>query len=161
MTKNISTSMNKRVSRLLASTMIPVAVLAILFALLPWYSNHLRIQALESAQKGEPADSLHTAERAVTVNPVSLQARFVLAGAQQRLGRDAEARNTLVKALDLQPLNYNTWEQLAIYERDQWGEADLSQEHFAIAIRLNPEDEQLRIRAKETAKTVREPSGPG
>ncbi|RJQ45357.1 MAG: hypothetical protein C4534_04715 [Gaiellales bacterium] len=124
-----------------------MCALAILLALLPWYSHHLQTEALRHAELGEQVKSLHVAERTVSVNPLSMQARFVLAGAQQRVGRTVEARRTLVSAVEMQPLNYEGWLQLALYERDRWGESERAREHFAIAISLNPYDDHLQVEA--------------
>jgi len=118
--------------------------LAIVLTLLPWYSSHLENDALREAEQGHQVESLHQAETAVKYNPYSIQALFVLAGSQQRLGREAQARNTLMKAAELQPMNYMVWEQLAIYERDKWGQPELAQEHFEKAISLNPQDRFLK-----------------
>lgn len=124
-----------------------LCALAIIIALIPWYSHHLQLDALKQSELGDQADSLHIAESAVNVNPASVKARFVLAGAQHRLGREAEARKTLIRAIALQPLNYETWRQLAIYERDYWGEPAAAREHFAVAISLSPYDDHLQVEA--------------
>lgn len=123
------------------------AALAIVSAMLPWYSNHLQTSALKKAEMGFQAGSLHSARRAVTVNPLSVEARFVLAGVQNRLGREDTARETLISATELEPENYETWIQLAMYERDFWDEPKLSGEHFEIAVSLNPHDKQLKEEA--------------
>lgn len=96
---------------------------------------------------GFQADALSTAQTAVTLNPLSIRGRFVLAGAWQRLGQEQEARDTLQQATGIQPRNYTVWEQLAVYERDRWGEPELARENFEIAMNLNPLDKQLRARA--------------
>jgi Tfp pilus assembly protein PilF len=75
---------------------------------------------------------------------LSVKSLYILADTQQRLGREVEARNSLLKAIKLQPMNYATWELLAKYERDLWNEQNLAQQHFAIALELNPYDKQLR-----------------
>ncbi len=124
-----------------------VAVVAIIIAVLPWYSAHLQNESLKQAELGLQVEALHTAEAATFYNPVSIQGLFVLAGAQQRLGREVEARTTLVKATELQPLNYATWEQLALYERDRWLLPDQAREHFLRAVELNPQDRHLRKEA--------------
>ncbi|MBK5226739.1 MAG: hypothetical protein JJD96_09350 [Thermoleophilia bacterium] len=90
---------------------------------------------------------MHTAESAISYNPLSVNAYFVLAGAQQRIGHNADARAALIKATELQPLNYQTWEQLALYERDRWHEPDKASEHFEKAVSLNPHDKYLRKEA--------------
>ncbi len=127
--------------------LLVAAVIAIIISLIPWYSNHLLIESEESDNGGEYVKSLHAAERAVKINPISVQARFVLAGAQQRLGREVEARKTLIRATEIQPLNYATWELLALYERDRWHQEELARQHFDTAIKLNPNDDRLRENA--------------
>jgi Tfp pilus assembly protein PilF len=103
--------------------------------------------SLEQAEMGWQVDALHTAEKAMGFNPLSVDGMFVLAGVQQRLGRVAEARATLVRATEMQPQNYLVWERLASYERDKWGEPGPASEHYARAVSLNPHDKQLRMRA--------------
>lgn len=126
---------------------VAVCFLAIGAALIPWYSHYLQIEALKEAETGDRVESLHIAEQAVSFSPHSIQARFVLAGAQNRLGRTAEARTTLVEAISIQPLNHETWLQLALYERDRWDEPEKAREHFAVAISLNPYDDHLQVEA--------------
>lgn len=124
-----------------------LGIAAIVLALIPWYSSHLQNESLKQAENGFQVESLHTAESAVFYNPLSIQARFVLAGAQQRIGRVVEARTTLLKATEMQPLNYLTWRQLALAERDHLDSPELAEEHFRKAISLNPLDIQLREEA--------------
>lgn len=126
---------------------VTICILATVAALIPWYANYLQVQALKQAERGNQVESLHIAEQAVSCNPLSIQGHFVLAGAQNRLGRTAEARKTLIDTASMQPLNYETWQQLALYERDKWGEVELSREHFAIAMALNPYDDHLQVEA--------------
>jgi len=124
-----------------------VAVAAIISALVPWYSSKLQNTSLKQAERGFQVDALHTAEKAVSLNPTSVNALFVLAGAQDRLGRQDQARKTLLKATELQPLNYAVWEQLAVYERDHWHMTEEAKEHFKKAVQLNPQDMNLRKEA--------------
>ena len=126
---------------------ICVAAGAIVLALIPWYASHLQNTALRQAEMGYKVESLHSAEAAVFYNPLSAQALFVLAGAEQRLGREEEAKSTLIKATQIQPQNYATWEQLALYERDRWHEPERAAEYFENAISLNPADRHLRAEA--------------
>lgn len=122
-----------------------IALLAVASAILPWYSHYLSEQSLRQAELGRAAESHHLARKAVSYNPLSVDALIVLAGAQQRLGRAGEARTSLLKATELQPQNYITWEQLAIYERDFWNDPAGAQAHIAQAARLNRFDERLRL----------------
>lgn len=128
-------------------TTVLIAVGAILLTIIPWYGAHLQYNSLKQAELGYQVEALHSAEKAVFFNPLSIQSLFVLAGAQQRIGREMEAKSTLMKATELQPLNYATWEQLAIYERDRWHEPEKAQEHFQKAVSLNPHDSHLRKEA--------------
>ena len=137
-------SLSFRVTRIM---LVITGITAILLTLVPWYAGHLENKALIEAEQGYQVESLHEAEKAVTYNPFSINALFVLAGAQQRIGRENQARLTLLKATELQPMNYITWEQLALYERDKWGQPDLAREHFEKAVALNPQDRYLKIRA--------------
>ncbi|MHB8159779.1 MAG: hypothetical protein ACYDGS_04695 [Thermoleophilia bacterium] len=126
---------------------ILVSICAILAAVIPWYGSHLVNKSLEQAELGYQVESLHSAESAIKYNPLSVNAYFVLAGARQRIGHDADARAALIKATQLQPLNYQTWEQLALYERDRWHEPEKASEHFEKAVTLNPNDKYLRKEA--------------
>ena len=129
-----------------------VAVLAILLLFLPWYSHHLQQRSLRQAEMGFQAEALHTAGKAAAYNPLSVDALFVIAGARQRLGRVQEARRALERATELEPQNYETWKQLAIYERDYWDEPELARQHFQQAVSLNPHDKQLCMEAGLEAK---------
>lgn len=128
-------------------TTVLMAVGAIFLTILPWYGAHSQNNSLKQAELGYQVEALHSAEKAVFFDPYSIQSLFVLAGAQQRLGREMEAKSTLMKATELQPLNYATWEQLATYERDRWHEPEKAQEHFQKSASLNPQDSQLRKEA--------------
>ena len=128
-------------------SIVALSIAAMLLAILPWYSSFLQNKSLVQAENGYQVEALHTAESAVFYNPFSIQALFVLAGNQQRIGRVVEARATLTKATELQPLNYITWEQLALYERDRWHEPEKAREHFEKAVSLNPLDKYLRKKA--------------
>ncbi|MBI5870575.1 MAG: hypothetical protein HZB44_06415 [Actinobacteria bacterium] len=126
---------------------VSVAGAAALIALMPWYSDYLVNKSLQQAELGFQIEALHTAEAAGTFNPLSIQSLFVVAGAQQRVGHMVDARAALIKATELQPMNYQTWLQLAIYERDRWNEPDKAREHFDKAISLNPHDKYLKKEA--------------
>lgn len=123
---------------------ILIAVTALIATLAPWYSLRLQEQSLHQAEMGYQVEALHKAEAAVKYNPYSVNALYILAGAEQRVGRESLARQALVEATQLQPQNYQTWEQLALYERDKWREPEQAQSHFEQAISLNPRDTYLQ-----------------
>lgn len=127
--------------------LLTIMAVAALLSLLPWYSDYLSNVALRQAGKGFQVESLHAAEKAVAANPFSINSLFVLAGAQQRMGRQAEARESLIRATELQPQNYATWRQLAVYELDYWQMTEEAKANFARAIDLNPHDAGLKNEA--------------
>ncbi|MHB1412141.1 MAG: tetratricopeptide repeat protein [Thermoleophilia bacterium] len=131
----------------------PVAIFAIILALIPWYSAYLQDKSLREAEDGYQVDALHTAESAQSWDPVSVNALFVLAGAEQRIGWQQNSRKTLEKATRLEPLNYATWETLAVEERNTWSMPDQAARDFARAIALDPQNKELRQMAGLPATT--------
>ena len=134
-------------------TVAAVAIFAVVLALIPWYSAYLRDKSLREAEDGYQVDALHTAESAQSWDPVSVNAIFVLAGAEQRMGWQQDSRKTLERATRLEPLNYATWESLAVEERNNWGMPDQAARDFARAIALDPQDKELRQTAGLPAPT--------
>ncbi|MCL4310768.1 MAG: hypothetical protein M0Z32_04080 [Actinomycetota bacterium] len=124
-----------------------VAIFAVVLALIPWYSQELQNKSLRQAEQGFQVEALHTAQSASAWNPLSVNALMVLAGAQHRVGYDTDAKTSLQKAVRMQPLNYEVWEQLAIYERDYWHMPQEAHQHFVKASSLNPYDAVLRQEA--------------
>lgn len=122
---------------------IMVATCAIMITVIPWYGAYLGNKSLKYAELGYHVDASHTAQSAISYNPLSIQAFFILAGTENRIGREADARAALIRATELQPQNYETWLQLALYERDHWNEPEKAREHFIIATNLNPYDKYL------------------
>ena len=138
---------NIYINRIAVYISLAVSFAACLIALMPWYSDYLVNRSLQQAELGFQIEALHTAQSAGFYNPLSIQSLFVVAGAQQRVGHMVDARAALVRATELQPMNYQTWMQLAIYESDRWDEPDKAREHFEKAISLNPQDKYLRKEA--------------
>lgn len=128
--------------------LLVMATVAIFLAMVPWYSHHLQEKALQQAENGRHVEALHSAYKSVSFNPTSVNARFILAGSLQRIGRAEEAKGVLVQATEMQPLNYATWEQLANFESKYWGMSRSAEEHMMMALSLNPQDAQLRERAE-------------
>lgn len=135
--------------------MLVLVTVAIFLTMVPWYSHHLQVKSLQQAENGRHVEALHSAYKAVSFNPTSVNARFILAGSLQRIGRDEEAKGVLVQATEMQPLNYATWEQLATFESKYWGMPQSAKEHIIMALSLNPQDKQL----KEKADTLKELAG--
>jgi len=74
--------------------------------------------ALSALADGNKALALSTAEQATGTDPLSVDALFTLSQAQTAAGRRAAALATLQRAVQLQPANAGTWNQLALYDLD-------------------------------------------
>lgn len=137
---------------------IIIGFVAIVSSFLPWYSNHLALQAsAHSHDAGD--DALHIAKDAVRLNPFSVDAKFTLAAAQQRRGLKQDAKQTLKEATEQEPLNYQTWQQLAWYEIQYWNRPQDGKQHYQQAVNLNPTDKPLKEEAKKETGQDIEPQG--
>jgi tetratricopeptide (TPR) repeat protein len=94
-------------------------------------------QALSLLGGGQPSRALVAARSGVADDPLSAQALFTLARVQQSAGLAAGARQTLAKAVRLQPSNPETWLRLAQYDLPSDPRAALNE--LQAAIYLNPE----------------------
>jgi predicted Zn-dependent protease len=86
----------------------------------------------------DPRAALDAAGLAVRRDPLSAQALFALAAIQQDTGQSALARETLQRAVRLQPSNPRTWQTLGEYDLLAGDPHDALGELRA-AVFLNPE----------------------
>jgi cytochrome c-type biogenesis protein CcmH/NrfG len=86
----------------------------------------------------DPAGARAMARRAVSRDPLSVQALSTLATVQESAGESAQARATLQRAVRLQPSNPQTWKALGEYDLRTHHPRDALNELRA-AIYLNPE----------------------
>ena len=103
------------------STSIAVAsaVAAVLFvasAAFPSLSETKRVDSLSAAGAGSLRDGASDADLAQKLDPLSVEPLFAAAGIAQSQGHDRQAGELLVKATDLQPDNFETWQRLAQFE---------------------------------------------
>jgi len=127
---------------------ILVGLVVITSTFLPWYSEHKQSEYLSNARDPE-VDSMQMAEAAVHYNPLSVDARFVLAAAQQKLGAREDAKQTLLAATEMEPLNYATWQKLGWYEIQYWNRPEEGREHYEKAVSLNPTNKPLKAEASQ------------
>jgi hypothetical protein len=93
--------------------------------------------ALEALLDGHVAEARAHAEDAVSIDPLSIDTLFTLA-AVERAARDPQAaRETLERAVDLQPANPESWLRLGQFELDQ-GRARRALRLLGAAIYLDP-----------------------
>jgi hypothetical protein len=120
-----------------------VALAAIVGALLAAWAQWQPERASNASQHAlallarNPRDARLQAQRAVSIDPLSAQARFTLSTVEQATGAPALARATLQRAVRLQPSNPQTW--LTLGEYDLSSNPRAAVDELAAAIYLNPE----------------------
>jgi Flp pilus assembly protein TadD len=95
-----------------------VAVIAAWAEWQPLRSQHAANQALASLGHSQPR-ALALAQTAVDRDPLSVYPLFDLSAIQSNAGQLAAARQTLVRAVRLQPANPQTWLALASFDVGQ------------------------------------------
>jgi tetratricopeptide (TPR) repeat protein len=121
-----------------------VAAAAIVAALLAAWSQWQPQRSEEARQETDALLEAHdlraataAANRAVSRDPLSVEALFTLASVEQVSGRPALARATLERAVRLQPSNPQTW--LALGRYDVKSDPQAAVQELRAAIYLNPE----------------------
>jgi hypothetical protein len=120
-----------------------VALAAIVGALLAAWAQWQPQRASNASQHAlallarNPRDARLQAQSAVSIDPLSAQARFTLSTVEQATGAPGLARATLQRAVRLQPSNPQTW--LTLGEYDLSGNPRAAVDELAAAIYLNPE----------------------
>jgi O-antigen ligase/polysaccharide polymerase Wzy-like membrane protein len=79
-----------------------------------------------------------TAKSAHSLNPLSIAPLEAWASAEEAAGRLAKARRLYVQAVDLQPLNWATWYELARFDREVLGDKRAARREFRRAHELDP-----------------------
>jgi O-antigen ligase len=119
----------------LAALAVVGALLAIWFEWQPQRSEDAREQAL-SQLASDPRGALAAGQRAVSRDPLSVEALFALAYVQNTEGQAAQARATLRKSVRLQPSNPKTW--LTLGRFDLAGDPRAALQELRAAIYLDP-----------------------
>ncbi len=83
---------------------------------LPWLSARQVDAAYGDLGDARVAEALEAADRARSLNPLTLDPLLARAAAQQALGDVDGARRTLIRAVELQPLDSNAWYELGAFE---------------------------------------------
>jgi hypothetical protein len=124
---------------------LAMAAAAILAALLAAWSQWQPVRSEEARQEAESllgenrlTDATVAAKTSVSRDPLSVEALFTLASVQQVAGHPGFARNTLSKAVRLQPSNPQTWLLLGRYDLAA-GDPLAAVHELQAAIYLDPE----------------------
>jgi O-antigen ligase len=120
-----------------AGAVVVFAVLAAWSQWQPQRSEEARQEADAMLEARDTPGASAAAGRAVSRDPLSVEALFTLAGVQQVSGRPALARATLERAVRLQPSNPETWLKLGRY--DVSSNPGAAVKELQAAIYLDPE----------------------
>jgi tetratricopeptide (TPR) repeat protein len=117
---------------------------AIVAALLAAWSQWQPVRSKEARQNAESlldenrlAPATEAAHSAISRDPLSAESLFTLASVQQSAGHRTLARETLAKAVKLQPSNPQTWLVLGRYDLAD-GNAQAAADELQAAIYLDP-----------------------
>lgn len=144
----------------LAPRRLALAALVIVFALVAAWTEWQPQRSVEGSEEAlallsrGPAAARGMARAAVSRDPLSAPALFTLAAVQRASGEEAAGRETLQKAVRLQPSNPQTWLELGLYDRRKRPHAALQE--LRAAVYLDPESiatQNAYVEALRTAPT--------
>jgi len=119
-----------------------IAAAVIVTALLIAYTQWQPLRAEEKSESalamlaGNPKGARSTVDGAVSADPLSVEALFALSHIQEASGENAASRQTLARAVRLQPSNPKPWLELARYDLASNPHAAVNE--FQAAIYLDP-----------------------
>jgi tetratricopeptide (TPR) repeat protein len=118
------------------ATILVVAVL--LFSLAaPWLATRRVGDAYAAIERDDPEAALDSARRARTLNPLSIDPLLAEAAAEEARGDGRSALVRYVEAVELQPLNWQTWYELGRFEL-RTGRRERAIRHLQAARELDP-----------------------
>jgi O-antigen ligase/Tfp pilus assembly protein PilF len=118
---------------------VAIAALALLSAWVQWQpqrSAEASAQALATLERHRPAAAVAQARAGVAHDPLSAEALLALATVQSATGEAGFARQTLERAVRLQPSNPASWQALGEY--DLTGNPQAALRELRAALYLNP-----------------------
>jgi Tfp pilus assembly protein PilF len=142
------------IGRLRLALVAASLVAALLTAWAQWQpkrSNELSNRALNELTS-DPAAARADAQGAVSEDPLSADALFTLAEVQNTGGQPLQARDTLQKAVRLQPSNPETWLTLARFDLTSYPAA--AAKEFEASIYLDPQSISAEALADNNAKAI-------
>jgi hypothetical protein len=115
-----------------------LAAPVLLFSLAaPWLADRKAADAYAAIARMEPHNAVDDADRARTLNPLSIHPLLASAAAYEALGDERAALARYVEAVDLQPRNWQTWYELGRFELSI-GFRDLALRHLTRSRELDP-----------------------
>jgi hypothetical protein len=101
--------------------------------------------AYSEIERGSLEKAMSEAKSAHSLNPLSIAALQAWASAEENAGKLARARELYAQAVDLQPLNWTSWYQLGLYDREVLGHDEVARRELRRALELDPHNCQLRM----------------
>jgi tetratricopeptide (TPR) repeat protein len=95
---------------------ILVAVVSLFSLAAPWLATRSVDDAFAAIDRDDPEAALDAASRARTLNPLSIEPLLATAAAEEARGDGRSALVWYVRAVELQPLNWQTWYELGRFE---------------------------------------------
>lgn len=100
-------------------------------------------RAYSQIGRGDLKQAVRSAKSAHSLNPLSIAPLLVWAAAEEDAGRLARARELYAQAVDLQPLNWEAWYQLGLFDREVLGHDEAANRSLRRALELDPHNCQL------------------
>lgn len=102
--------------RLAAAGVAAVALAAAVSVSTPWLAERSLREVALSLERGEPDEARDAAERARSLDPLSLEPVLARARIEEEAGNEGAALAWYRRAAELQPENPEAWLQLGLYE---------------------------------------------
>jgi tetratricopeptide (TPR) repeat protein len=103
----------------LAPVPVAAAIALALSLLTPWFAERSTDAARAAIADGRPLQAYRDARDARSLNPLALDPLLVQAAALEQLGDFQGARQRYIDAVELQPLNWEPWTYLGLFEIDE------------------------------------------
>jgi O-antigen ligase len=111
---------------------------------LPYLSQHAALAAVDDASLGRLTQAASSARRAGRLDPLAVDPLITLALVQVEQRHAPAARQTLERAVRLQPRNYEPYYQMGLLELNSFGDQAAATQWFRRALALDPLDALTR-----------------
>ena len=126
-----------------AAAMVLVAWAALYSIAAPRIADARVDRAYSQIGRGDLDQAVGSAKSAHSLNPLSIAPLLAWAAAEEDAGRLARARELYAQAVDLQPLNWVTWYQLGLFDREVLGHDEVANRSLRRALELDPHNCQV------------------
>ena len=99
--------------------------------------------AYSRIERGDLEQAASSARSAHSLNPLAIAPLQAWASAEEDAGNLARARELYAQAVDLQPLNWASWYELGLYDRQVLGHTAAARRELRRALQLDPHNCQL------------------